>query len=130
MFKTIPCMLLLLIASVSPSLADEAIGGSYFTNSSVSSGYTIISSATNVNGLHVRTIMVACSTGSSIAAVPPGTGVTSRLILICNAESSGLQGNVMLPNPIFLPAGYALVFAANSSSQNEVYMTYDLDGGP
>jgi len=131
MLKKLLCAVGVSVACLSPSFADEPIGGSYFTNSSpTSSGYTIISSATNVNGLHVKTIVVACGSNIWFNAVPPGTGVTPRLILACNTGPGGAQVIQTLPHPLYLPAGYALTFNTGSASTSEVYVTYDLNNGP
>jgi hypothetical protein len=129
MLKKLLCAVGLSVLCLSPSFADEPIGGSYFTSSGVSSGYTIISSATNTNGLHIKTVVVACSQNVWFNAVPPGSGVASRLILACNPQSNA-QGIASLPYPLYLPPGYAFTFSTGSSSSNQVYVTYDLNNGP
>ena len=111
----------------SAAMADEPIGGSYYQNSSATNPFTIISSAANVNGLHVRTLVIACSGNASIWTTPPTTGAVSRAIMACNPQSPG-QGITMLPTPLYLPPGYSLSFSVGSTTPNQVYMTYDLSG--
>jgi hypothetical protein len=107
--------------------AAEPIGGSYYVNSAANSSQTIISAAQNVNGLYIRTVAVACGGDISLSAVPPASNVSARTFFGCNPGPNG-QGIEMLPTPLYLPPGYALVFNVTSSSQNQIYMTYDLSG--
>lgn len=116
------CIISLLGLTLTQAHADEPIGGKYFSSENFTTTATIISAANNVNGAHLRSVVMLGN--AYLAFVPPlGSGGTTRVML------GGATGAppAHLPYPMYLPTGWSVTAVPNSGSAN-VYATYDLNG--
>ncbi|WP_434615086.1 hypothetical protein [Azospirillum sp. B2RO_4] len=108
--------------------AAEPIGGSFLSTVDTVATKTLIAGSTNTNGLNLRTITTGCAMNLTVNVVPPGTGATARPIVACSPSTSTITGSAMLPNPLYVPAGWSVTLNTSAGYLYSLYMTYDLAG--
>ncbi len=102
------------------------VGGSFASVVSVAGAFTIVSAASNVRGLILRSIVYRPATGQAsvyyATSAPTGLQDTARAMLV-----STLGGTIQFLPPLglFIPAGNG-IFAYDSAAGNLVCVTYDL----
>lgn len=108
--------------------AAEPIGGSFLSTVDTVANKTLIAGSANINGLNLRTITTGCAMNLTVSVVPPGTGAAARPIVACSPSSSTITGSAMLPNPLYVPAGWSVTLNTSAGYLYSLYMTYDLAG--
>lgn len=108
--------------------AAEPIGGSFLSTVDTVATKTLITGSTNANGLYLRTIATGCAMNLTVSVVPPGTGAAARPIVACSPNSSTITGSAMLPDPLYVPAGWSVTLNTSAGYLYSLYMTYDLAG--
>ncbi|CBS87824.1 hypothetical protein [Azospirillum lipoferum] len=108
--------------------AAEPIGGSFLSAVDTVANKTLIAGSTNTNGLYLRTIAAECAMNLTVNVVPPGTSAAPRAIVACSPNSSTIKGAATLPNPLYVPAGWAVTINSSAGYQYNLHMTYDLAG--
>ncbi|WP_395459052.1 hypothetical protein ACHMW5_23235 [Azospirillum melinis] len=108
--------------------AAEPIGGSFLSTVDTVANKTLITGSTNANGLYLRTIATGCAMNLTVSVVPPGTGTPARPIIACSPSSSTITGSAMLPDPLYVPAGWSVTLNTSAGYLYSLYMTYDLVG--
>lgn len=120
------------MGAVVPSLLDigsdylaKKIGASFINYyNSVANTYTALTPAANTTGVIVRSGYLFSDGAGSVAfaadtAAPTNpTDSTKRWLMYC------FSGNLMLPQPLYVPAGIGLYFTCNTAG-NRGFLTWD-----
>ncbi|CAO3351135.1 hypothetical protein [Azospirillum palustre] len=128
MKPTFAAFLAALTLATTAADAAEPIGGSFLSTVDTVATKTLISGSTNANGLYLRTIATGCAMNLTVNVVPPGTGAVARPIVACSPNSSTITGSAMLPDPLYVPAGWSVTLNTSAGYLYSLYMTYDLAG--
>ncbi|MTK64778.1 MAG: hypothetical protein F8N15_09735 [Methanobacterium sp.] len=83
----------------------------------------IISNSINKNGIHIRTLNIACQGNANLFAIPPDSS-SKKNFLVCISPYPGQWGATNLPFPLYFPPGYTIV--AEGDIQG-ISITYDLN---
>lgn len=108
------------------------VGKNFLTVSPLNGVVQIVSPAANANGLVIATGLIAASTGTVNlyvgATAPTSVSDLSKAIVFSGNgnAATGSNAEVLMPYPLFVPAGMGVWAASGVSGAAAIALTWDL----
>lgn len=97
------------------------IGHNVYNNIFSATSLSLISASTNAGGAVLKTMVIGCNSQIFAYVTSPSGTVVDLLYCVGSGSSAAT-----LPAPVYIPAGWSLALANNSTAIASVNISYDL----